>query len=97
MACHMKDIIALLMLIPVLFVLLLIGDADLRNTASHRIRLFAVLYIGIILAAALIVIASAAARAYRKSGNPKKRKNLRVLVILGAVLAAAYIVLMLIL
>ena len=93
----MQERLMLLLILLVCIVLVLIADNDLRHTLGAVIDRLADLVLVLILAPALIFAAIAGISAYKKSENPQKKKNLRILVITACLLTAAYAIFLLIL
>ena len=93
----MQDKLMNLLLFLVCIVLALIADNDLRHALGAVIDRFAYFVLVLTLMPALIFAVITGISAYKKSENPQKKRNLRILLITACLLTAAYAAVMLIL
>lgn len=93
----MKDKIVLALSLLFALFLMLCFDEDTQQSASLFIDWIGCIYLVILLAPTAIFAVYAAVRAYKKSNDPSKREYLKVMLITGGILAAFFVLMLLIL
>lgn len=91
----MTDKIALVLTMLFALFLQLCFDESTQQSVGRFLDLIIIIYICMWLIPAVILAVAAAVHAYKKSNNPKKRENMRFMLITGGILAAVFVLILL--